>query len=357
MTSFLSILCDSYRMLKSKVIFWITLGLSGLVAILFLGLGFNESGVTYFGGLMVEEEILAKGTIGAEMVYKFFFSRFVVGGWLSWATLILALISCASIYPQMMEEGSAGMLLTKRPGRWLVFLAKFVGGLLFMIVQVGLFVTIVFFAMRWRLGTWNPEIFWFIPATVMAFAFLYSFSVLIAVWTRSVLVAILLPLLLWLLSFGIETFETVIYDSILKQEDLIEEVGETAELTKRLEKDRALHQKMKLAYAFFPKVTPVIAEARKAQEIRSDETGLIFQTEIGEPEERSADEELTEGEMRERELEAAMEKGFLEGLEEELEKAEKMENRHSSLYTLGTSLAFSIVMLSLAGRMFSRSDF
>ncbi|MDB4508281.1 hypothetical protein N9051_01725, partial [Akkermansiaceae bacterium] len=79
-----------------------------------------------------EEEALSKGSMVAELLYKWIFESFIVGGWLSWATIILALISCASIYPQMMEEGSAGMLLTKRPSRWVIFFAKYIGSLLFM---------------------------------------------------------------------------------------------------------------------------------------------------------------------------------------------------------------------------------
>lgn len=81
------------------------------------------------------------------------------------------------------------MLLTKRPSRWVVFSAKYIGSLLFTVI--------VLFAMRWRLGTWNLEILWFISVTVLFFSFLYSFAVLLAVWTKSILTAILLTLLLW----------------------------------------------------------------------------------------------------------------------------------------------------------------
>lgn len=355
MISFLSILHDSFRMLKSSVIFWITLGLSGLVAVLFLALGFDENGMTYFGFSVFEEKALAKGTIGAEMMYKTIFSYFVVGGWLSWAALILALISCASIYPQMMEEGSSGMLLTKHPGRGLVFFAKFVGGLLFMLVQVVLFVGIVFFAMYWRLGSWNPEIFWFIPATVLVFAFLNSFSILIAVWTRSALVAILLPLLLWVVSFAVEQFEQSAFTSVVARQEMIEEIGESPELLELLKDDREWHRKLKLAYAFFPKITPVIAEASKVQKLKSEETGLLPIEDKPEIDER--DEELTEEERAEKKLQEEMEQGFLEGLEKEAKRGQTIAERHSASYTLGTSFLFSFVMLGIAGWIFCRRDF
>lgn len=355
MTAFYTILQDSFRMLKNSLIFWITLGISGFVAALFLGLGFDEKGVTFFGASVFEEEAFSKGSIGAEMFYKSVFESIIVGGWLSWATIILALISCASIYPQMMEEGSAGMLLTKRPSRWVIFFAKYVGSLLFMVVQVALFVVVVLFAMRWRLGTWSLEILWFIPATVLVFSFLYSFTVFLAVRTKSVLTAILLTLLLWLVSFGVESFEAMTYSDLMRLESKIELEGGDVDLKQTLRKLKLRHQKLKIGYAFSPKVTPMIHEASKAQKLRSDETGLS--PELGKSEQSDSDHPPTDAEVVAQELEEEMKQGFMGGLEREIELQSKIAERHTLTYTLGTSLLFEVVMLLLAGRSFSKKEF
>ena len=342
MTAFLTILLDSFRMLKSSLIFWITLGISGLVAVLYLALGFDEAGVTFFGFSIFEDEMVSKGTMGAEVLYKLIFDQFIIGAWLSWAAVILALISCASIYPKMMEEGSAGMLMTKRPSRLMIFFSKYLGSLLFIIVQVSLFVVIVLIAMRWRLGTWNFEILWFIPATVMVFSFLFSFLVLIAVWTRSVLTAILLTMALWLISFIVESVEESMYRSAITKEFFTEVFTEEkldgqAELNEEESAPNPWHRRVKIAYAIFPKITPTIAEARKAQTIRSEETGLPDP-----PEEEGLSDET---------------EGFFDGLTEGLEIETKVAERHSLFYTIGTSLLFEAVMLSLAARSFCRREF
>ncbi|MDB4386989.1 hypothetical protein N9Z15_02150 [Akkermansiaceae bacterium] len=149
MKAFLTLLLDSFRMLKSGAIFWVTFGISLLVAVIYLSIGFDEKGVTLFFGLTgFPSEDLVKGSPGSAT----FYTKAIVGFWLSWAAIILALISCASIFPKTMEEGSAGMLLTKKSSRLGVFIAKYIGSLLFMFVQVGLFIVIVLIAMKWRLG-------------------------------------------------------------------------------------------------------------------------------------------------------------------------------------------------------------
>ncbi|MEJ6636761.1 MAG: hypothetical protein QNL77_13720, partial [Akkermansiaceae bacterium] len=51
MKAFLTLLLDSFRMLKSGAIFWVTFGISLLVAVIYLSIGFDEKGVTLFFGL------------------------------------------------------------------------------------------------------------------------------------------------------------------------------------------------------------------------------------------------------------------------------------------------------------------
>lgn len=362
MISFYHIVLDSFRMLKASMIFWMTMAISCLVAIIYLSLGFDERGVSLFFGLTtIESEVHRKGSEGAAVLYSGLFIKFIVGFWLSWVAVILALISCASIYPKTMEEGAAGMLLTKAPSRLTVFLAKFVGSLLFMIVQVGLFVVIVFFAMKLRLGEWNFSVFWFLPATVMMFAILYSFLVLIAVKTRSTLTAILLTMGLWFLSFvigGVEAslfefmkmsersqkFEMQAYQDELARAKIQQAKGEEVAFPEKpdFSKDTLGMKKWygysKIAYGIFPKTTPVINAAKNALVVNgkkgfSESSFLTMMMGMDDREEENAE------------------------VDEVLQVADETQRRHSLTYTFGTSFAFSFVMLGLAGWVFSRRDF
>jgi ABC-type transport system involved in multi-copper enzyme maturation permease subunit len=182
MKPILTLLLESFRGLKSQLIFWITLGLSLLVALIFLSIGFDDEGMTFFFGLtgFAEENLAEEGPFRS-IVYKMIFSNAIGGFWLTWIATILALISCAPIFPNTMTEGGAGMVMTKGVPRLQIFAAKFVGSLFFVTIQVGLFMVIVFIAFKWRLGVWYPQLFWYLPAVLLVFVSLYSFLVLVAV--------------------------------------------------------------------------------------------------------------------------------------------------------------------------------
>ena len=330
MKAFLTLLIDSFRMLKSGAIFWVTFGISLFVALIYLAIGFDGDGVTFLGMSAFKDPGLVKGSSGAAELYIWIFDTFIIGFWLSWVAIILALISCASIFPQTMEEGSAGMLLTKKPSRLGVFIAKYIGSLLFMFVQVGLFVVIVLIAMKWRLGEWNFSLFWFLPATILVFSFLYSFLVLIAVKTRSTLAAILLTMLLWALSWGVNFAEAQLFRFSRFVE--ISEEFEDVDAGGFEEGLYGWYEKVKIAYAIFPKTTPTIDAARNTLAVNQ------------EPVEISDDLSQEEKEM-------------MEFMEDSRQVEEAMSERHSLSYVLGTSLAFEAVMLSLAAWMFCRRDF
>lgn len=344
MKPFLTLLLDSYRMLKSAAIFWVTFGISIFVAVIYLSIGFDENGITLFFGLTgIESEMHVRGSAGAEVLYTWIFTTVIVGFWLSWVAIILALISCASIFPNAMGEGSAGMLLTKGPSRLQVFAAKYLGSLLFMFVQVGLFIVIVLVAMRWQLGHWNLSLFWFLPATLLVFSFLYSFLVLVAVKTRSTLTAILLTMGLWLISWIVSAVESQMF-TVLRFAELAENSTEQVEDDgSDLTSLRTWYQRSKVAYAFFPKTTPMIDAAKNA---------LVVNGERG-----FKDSSMLEM-MANTESKDDDEDEVQHGPPDEfMQVADDAATRHSLAYTLGTSLAFEALMLSLAAWSFCRRDF
>ncbi|HEY8960833.1 MAG TPA: hypothetical protein VIM57_01420, partial [Luteolibacter sp.] len=212
MRVFLALLVDSLRLLRARALFWITLMISALAAVIYLSIGFTPTGVSMmFGMAKFDNPVLRAGTPAAELFYLGLFSKFIVGLWLSWVAIGLAIISCAPVFPDFMAEGSIGIPLSKPVSRLKLFLYKYIGSLMFVVLQVGLFCAIVFFAVRWRVGTWNPSVFWAVPLVTLVFSYLYSVVVLVAVKTRSVLPAILAGILVWFASWVGQKGEEILY--------------------------------------------------------------------------------------------------------------------------------------------------
>ena len=212
MSVFWVLMVDSLRLLRARALFWITLAISGLAALMYVSIGFTPTGMSLgFGAAEIKSEVLRAGAPAVELFYLGMFNKLIVGIWLSWVAIGLALISCAPVFPDFMAEGSIGIPLSKPVPRLVLFLYKYLGALLFVVAQVGLFCVLVFFAVRWRVGTWNPSVFWAVPLVTLVFSYLYSVVVLVAVRTRSVLAAILAGVLVWFVSWVGQKGEEVLY--------------------------------------------------------------------------------------------------------------------------------------------------
>ena len=356
MKPFLTLLLESYRGLRSETIFWVTVGLSVVVATLFLSIGFNEKEISFlFGATNIESDFSGSGTrLVQEVVYIMIFTNLIAGGWLTFIAIILALISCASIFPDTMKEGPAGMLMTKVPSRLQVFLAKLTGSLFFVFIQVGLFVVIVFVAFRWRIGVWNFSVFWYVPAVLLVFLNLYSFMVLLGVMTRSVMTSIMLTMLVWGISAGIDwaiSYQEAAYQTSQSfefgeppiSEGAASEVGAPTEEGMReegklkrskmneSEGDRQILSQietLRIIHSFFPKNSPIMASAEKKLVL----DGVLASAGGG---------AVLKDLKNEGEFEDAM---------------NKLTPNDSIFYSIGTSCIFSFVMLSIAGWFFCQKD-
>ena len=326
MRAFLTVLTDSIRLLRARALFWISMGISIFAALLYLSIGFDEKGITFvFGAFHFEEAFLAKGSEGAELVYLTIFRNIIVAFWLSWIAIIIALISCAPIFPEFMGEGSAGVALSKPVSRPQLFIYKFVGALLFMAVQASLFAVIVFIAIRWRVGLWNPSVFWSVPILLLVFSYLYSVLVLLGIKTKSVMASILMTLLFWLLCWVAQFGEAFTYQGARGGTGF---TGRPASAESKASWEAA-NQWTRGPYAVLPKP--------------GETTALLDRLIV------LGDGESLGGSI----IDAASKKtggGELDGAKEEL-------HRHSPAWVIGTSLAFELLVLALACRMFSRRDF
>jgi ABC-2 family transporter protein len=117
--------------------------------------------------------------------------------------LLLALIWTAAFLPTFLEPSSISVLLAKPVPRWSLLAGKYVGVLAFVTFQALVFVLGTWLALGVRTGTWAPHYLWCVPVLVIHFAVFFSFSCMLAVWTRSTVVCILGSLLFWFVCWGV----------------------------------------------------------------------------------------------------------------------------------------------------------
>lgn len=378
MRAFAAMLMDSYRQLNSRKLFWVVLSLSGLIVVNFASIGFDENGISMmFGAWRFDNPLLVRGSIFAKIIYRSIFSSFIVGFWLAWIATILALISTTSIFPDFIADGAIDLVLSKPIGRVRLFVLKYVASLLFVLLQVGPFCVGVFFCMGLRLGDWEWRIFAAIPLVVLFFSYLYAVNVLIGVWTRSALAALLATLLFWVSLFGLNFAEFALNriklqyvvevedqdDSIRDIEANLARVDEqdpdaapraagnlrlqlaslqadrdrNAELLATLDK---WHGPTRLGQSLLPKTSDTIALLDRW--LRRDTDVDFMDILSGHARLDANGAPVLEVESRDREIQRRM--------DEEL--------RSKSVWSItGTSLAFELVVLSLACFIFVRRDY
>ena len=196
MTQIWAIFFDAYRNLNSKKLFWITLILSGLVVLAFAFIGINEKGLTVLAWEL-PNPYMNTDFMSPDYFYKTMFANVGINLWLAWIGTIMALVSTAGIFPDLMSKGSIDLAVSKPISRFRLFMTQYVAGLLFVGLQVTIFTVASFFIIGFRGGVWEPGLFIAVPLVLCLFSYLFSVSVLIGVKTRSTVAAILLTLMFW----------------------------------------------------------------------------------------------------------------------------------------------------------------
>ena len=90
-----AILLDAYRELNARKLFWVVMGLSGLVVVIFALLGINERGIT-FAIWEFETPFTNTNVISKRDFYVSNFIGYGISLWLGILASALALVSTAS---------------------------------------------------------------------------------------------------------------------------------------------------------------------------------------------------------------------------------------------------------------------
>jgi ABC-type transport system involved in multi-copper enzyme maturation permease subunit len=208
----LAIFLDAYRELNSRKLFWISLSIS-LAVVLALSIPTQtERGFSVFGAKLdgvMPFTLLGSKAVSASGFYKFIYSWFGVNLWLGWGSTILALISTASMIPELVTSGSIELTLAKPIGRVRLFMTKFVAGLLFVGLQAAVFAIGTLIVIGLRAGVWDLRPLIIVPIMMMFFSFLHCMSVLVGLLTRSTLMSLIAVLLIWLFIWALGRVENV----------------------------------------------------------------------------------------------------------------------------------------------------
>jgi len=211
MTPILAILNDSLRQLRSRKLFWFVLGISALIVIAYGSIGFNERGLSLGYGLFTfDNDIIRSGTPMARYFLEAIFSAFIIPIWLAWGAIILALISTADVFPDFLSDGAIDLVISKPIRRMTIFLTKYLGSLLFVVLQVFIFCFGVFLIIGLRLNEWRWPIFYAVPIVTIIYSYLYAVMVLLNILTRSTLASLLLTAILWIGLFSLQSTESIL---------------------------------------------------------------------------------------------------------------------------------------------------
>lgn len=386
---------DAYRELNSKRLFWITMMLSGLVVVAFAAMGLTDKGISIFGWELplpfFNAKIMAKDTF-----YKLVFSNLGIGFWLSWIACALALISTASLIPDFASSGAIELTLSKPINRLRLFLTKYFVGLLFVALQVSVFTVLCFFVIGIRGGAWLPKLFLAIPIVVLFFSYLYCVSALVGLVTRSTIAALLVTLLFWGALFLMNTTDMIFLqlrtNAEVRHEELQkriprletaaarkldlearESAGDAEPVTTPAKPDPSKYTQAQLdaASTLLPATRKRLVEQAEAVDRWTFWSRVAIGVKTVLPKTTETRQVLDSALIDSKELEKFRAPGEEDGAtldvgEEDDIKVDRREIRmrtedrlraRSTLWTLGTSFGFEVVILGIACWIFSRRDF
>jgi ABC-type transport system involved in multi-copper enzyme maturation permease subunit len=257
MTQTWAIFLEAYRNLNSKKLFWLVLILSGLAVVAFACVGINESGLKILFW-QFDNNVLNTKQMPADLFYKSMFVQIGIGVWLSWLAAILALISTAGIFPDLLTSGSIELYVSKPIGRLRLFCTEYVAGLLFVALQVTIFSVACFLVIGLRGGVWEPGLFLAVPLVVCFFSYLFSVCVLLGVVTRSTVAALLLTLLFWFVVWAVGTTENTLLMFKTMQERNVDLAAVQAESIQKQQKEKEHDSKSR------PEASPSADQHQKA---------------------------------------------------------------------------------------------
>jgi hypothetical protein len=127
----------------------------------------------------------------------------IIGTFGAAVIMLLSTIITAFFVPNMLRKGTIDLLLAKPIQRWTLLVYKFIGGLTFMFLNTTVTMAGIWLALGIQTGLWANGLLVCVFIFTFQFAIFYVVSTLMAVLTRSPIVAILVSVVAWALLLGI----------------------------------------------------------------------------------------------------------------------------------------------------------
>jgi hypothetical protein len=127
----------------------------------------------------------------------------VLAGWVAGTMgVVLTLLWTAGFLPSFLDPAAVSVLLAKPAPRWSLLIGKYLGVVVFVAFQALVFVGGTWMALGMRTAVWDPAYWVCLPLLLVNFMVFFSFSVLLAVTTRSTVACAFGSILFWLLCWG-----------------------------------------------------------------------------------------------------------------------------------------------------------
>ncbi len=139
--------------------------------------------------------------------------------------VFVAILVTAAIIPQTFDPGSLALLLSKPVRRSLLFLAKFFGGCMFILLNAGYLVLGLWLILALRFGLWDARILLCIPVYVFMFAIYYTVSALAGVLWRNAIASVVVSILFWLVCFVVGAGKSGVEQLVLNKTRVTELVS------------------------------------------------------------------------------------------------------------------------------------
>ncbi len=304
-----ALIVDSFRESLDRKIFWVLLLIEVVVAAAMFCVGFEPGKVDILFGTWTIETAHFTALSGLRMDLLARTVNIIMDFVVGWIGVTLAIVATAGFIPAMLERGAVDVLLSKPLSRPLLFLGKYLGSMVFVLVHAAFFVGLTFLIIGWRWNAWLPGYFWTIPLLVVLFSYVYCVSAWAGVRFRSSIVAINLSVGAWVFFAGIQG------------------VGDLFELEKDMQKHRWAYRSVQIARWCVPKTQDITDLAAKW-------SGAAASTELM-PEPPEEDREAIE----------------------QAKRTERKRMDINPVHTIGTSLLFEAVVVLLAMWRFSRQDY
>ena len=346
----------AYRELNARKLFWVALVLNALVIGAIAAIGIDETGISVFGYQLAIPGVTTKLFPDGKL-YKVIISTVGVGFWLSWLSTILALLSTASMFPDLVT-GGVDTMLSKPVGRTRLIVTKFTTGLLFTALQVSVFAVLAVLVLGVRGGVWEIGVVVVVPLMVVFFSYLFAVQAVVGLVTRSPIASVIVALLFWIFIFLIHageqftlfgsTFSRLEIAGIEKKIASLQTEEAKSGLVLKLEDQRATDSNWQLAHGILFAVKTVIPKTTETAGLVT--RSLAVAADIGSEDEAEGDDENARRQRGFFRSQFVTERKLKAAIDEEMAK-------RPVWWVVGTSFAFECVVLLFGAWYFRRRDF